>query len=79
MNEKQTAYAKILRQSIMAVAIKKYNWQYDQFHEIMQEWGFGDSLRKLSISRLRELKTTLFGYDYTIHHDSAVSIPTWSD
>ena len=54
-------YAKILRQSIMAIAIKKYGWDYDEFHEIMRNWGFGDSLRKLNISELKDLKNQLNG------------------
>jgi len=56
-------YAKILRQSIMAIAIKKYGWDYDEFHEIMRNWGFGDSLRKLSISELKDLKNQLNGFE----------------
>ena len=69
MNAKQESYAKILRQSIMAIAIKKYGWNYDQFHEIMQEWGFGKSLRKLNIPELKDLKNQLNGIKSDNAHD----------
>ena len=65
----QESYAKILRQSIMAIAIKKYGWNYDQFHEIMQEWGFGKSLRKLNIPELKDLKNQLNGIESDNAHD----------
>ena len=61
MTGNQEKYAKILRQSIMAIAVKRYGWNYDEFHEIMQDWGFGNSLRVLSISELKDLKNQLNG------------------
>ena len=61
MTPKQEKYAKVLRSSIMAIAIKQYGWDYDQFHNIMKEWGYGDSLRKLNVFQLKELKAHLTG------------------
>lgn len=43
----------------MAIAIKKYGWDYDQFHEIMDDWGYGTSLRALGKDRLIVLKNQL--------------------
>lgn len=50
-----------LRQNIMAISVKKYDWSYDEFHDIMEDWGFGRSLRALSDSDLIKLRNELLG------------------
>mgnify|MGYP007049861297 CR=1 FL=1 len=52
VSEKQM---KIMRSTIMAAAIKERNWDYDTLHDLMESWGFGNSLRKLSYGELVEL------------------------
>ena len=47
-----------LRQSIMAAASKQ-GWNYDQFHGMMVDWGYGNSLRSLELKRLIELQSLL--------------------
>lgn len=49
------AYARRLRQQIMATSVCKHGWSKDDLHDMMDQWGFGNSLRKLSIARLLEL------------------------
>jgi hypothetical protein len=34
-------------------------WSYDDFHELMKEWGYGSSLRKLSPEKLFQLRREL--------------------
>ena len=64
---------KELRYSIMKIATGKYRWDYDSFHELMQEWGYGDSLRKLKHDRLMELRMELLGIqDYHIPKEYAL-------
>lgn len=55
MNDKQ------IRQKIMAIAAAKYNWDYDEFHDLMEDWGFGRSLRALPYDKLLTLKKKLQG------------------
>ncbi len=55
MNDKK------LRSDIMAISNLKYGWDYDEFHEIMEEWGYGNSLRALETSSLKHLKWQLMG------------------
>lgn len=50
---------KQLRQSIVAISIKKYGWDLDQFHDLMADWGFGNSLRELNYPQLINLKNKL--------------------
>ena len=58
---------KELRYSIMKIATGKYRWNYDEFHELMEEWGFGNSLRKLKRYKLIDLRNELLGIqDYNI-------------
>lgn len=52
---------KELRYSIMKIATGKYRWNYEEFHQLMQEWGFGISLKVLSRSRLIDLRNDLMG------------------
>jgi len=52
---------KHLRQKIMAISAKKYGWSYDQFHDLMEEWGYGRSLRELDWSHLCKLRNELLG------------------
>ena len=49
---------KKMRQSIMAAASKQ-GWNYEAFHQIMMEWGYGNSLRQLDLKRLIELLSLL--------------------
>ncbi len=57
---------KQLRQNIVAIAVKRYGWDLEMLHEIMQDWGFGNSLRALSYEQLCRLKTILLNRDYKI-------------
>ncbi len=66
MTKKQLYYAKQLRQTIMAAASKQ-GWDYDYFHDLMVDWGFGNSLRALGINELHELKELLAG-QYKPHY-----------
>ena len=52
---------KQLRHSIMKIATGKYKWTYDEFHDLMHDWGFGRSLKKLSRSKLYKLRNDLLG------------------
>ena len=52
---------KELRYSIMKIVTGKYKWSYDQFHDLMEDWGYGRSLRKLSKDRLFRLRNELLG------------------
>jgi hypothetical protein len=70
MSELQEKYAKSLRQKIVAIAVKQYGWDLDQLHEIMKEWGYGESLRKLSIAQLKGLKNTLIARDMTVQRNA---------
>lgn len=60
---------KHLRQNIVAIAFKKYNWDMNILHDVMKEWGFGDSLRKLSTANLIVLRNILKNQDYTIENE----------
>lgn len=46
---------KIMRSTIMAAAIKEKGWDYDTLHDLMESWGFGNSLKKLSYGELVEV------------------------
>ncbi len=50
-----------LRYSIMKIATGKHKWSYDEFHDLMDDWGYGRSLKKLSIKRLYTLRDELLG------------------
>ncbi len=52
---------KELRYSIMKIATGKYKWDYAGFHDLMKDWGYGDSLKKLSRERLNQLRNDLLG------------------
>lgn len=54
-------YSRLLRREIAAIAIKRHDWSMDTLHWVMMEWGFGPSLRKLDIDRLKKLKSHLTG------------------
>lgn len=57
---------KQLRSNIMAISIKKYGWDYDEFHELMEKWGYGRSLRELDEYHLKKLRNELLGIrDYS--------------
>jgi len=51
----EEAYARRLRQQIMATCVCKHGWSKDDLHDMMDQWGFGDSLRALKVARLVEL------------------------
>ncbi len=53
MSAKQEAYAKSLRQHIMISSKKQHNWSNEEFHDMLKSWGFGSSLRKLTIQQLQ--------------------------
>lgn len=59
MTAKQEAYAKQLRQTIMAIARGYLKWSAEEAHGYFIQWGFGDSLRKLDVGSLRELETQI--------------------
>jgi len=69
MTEKQEKFAKVTRSNIVAIAVKQYNWDLEQLHDIMEDWGFGRSLRELSLNRLLALKKTLQACDMTVKRD----------
>src|SRR6056297_1443935 len=60
---------KQLRQQIVAIAVKRYGWDLEMLHDIMQDWGFGSSLRALSYQQLCSLKTILLNRDYKIRDE----------
>jgi hypothetical protein len=53
-------YAKLLRQKIMATASVN-GWNYEEFHAYVEDWGYGNSLRKLRIGELKEVLAILRG------------------
>ncbi|MDP3115070.1 MAG: hypothetical protein Q8M98_09915 [Candidatus Cloacimonadaceae bacterium] len=52
---------KIMRSTVMAVSIRQRGWDYNTLHDLMQTWGFGSSLRKLSLCELGDLLRILRG------------------
>lgn len=52
---------KDLRYSIMKIATGKHKWTYEEFHDLMNDWGFGTSLRALSRGQLFSLRNQLLG------------------
>jgi len=56
---------KRLRQGIMAAASKR-GWNYDTMHKLMQEWGYGNSLRALLLPQLIELRRLVTGEEQRI-------------
>jgi hypothetical protein len=48
-----------IRQKIMAISVKKYGWNYDEFHDLMAKWGYGRSLRELDWFHLVKLRNEL--------------------
>lgn len=54
------ARKKILRQGIMA-ACSKLNWDYETSHLYFKQWGFGSSLRKMSLGELVQLNEIVNG------------------
>ncbi len=55
MTAKQEQYAKSLRQTIMIKVKREKGWSSEEFHQYLASWGYGDSLRKLSIRGLQEV------------------------
>lgn len=51
---------KKMRKSIMGLAARR-GWDYDQFHDLMEDWGYGRSLRKLDFSELNNILRHLSG------------------
>ena len=51
-----------LRQKIQAIRIRRLGWSDFVFHYIMEQLGFGSSLRALSEPQLHELFTTINSY-----------------
>jgi hypothetical protein len=60
-NENIEQQEKDLRRNCMALSVKKYNWDYDQFHDLLEEWGYGRSLRALGLPKLIQLRNQLVG------------------
>lgn len=52
---------KILRSTIMATAAKERGWDYDTIHDMMDSWGFGRSLKKLSLGELTDILRIIRG------------------
>ena len=48
-----------LRQKIMAITVAKLGWNKESLHNMMKDWGFGNSLRALNAVQLIELKRML--------------------
>jgi len=57
-------YTKHLRQRIMASAVTK-GWDSETFHALMEEWGYGNSLRKLRIEELKDVQVIVNGGSVT--------------
>ncbi len=47
-------YIKILRSSVV-MRSRQLGWDLDYLHDRMHDWGFGTSLRKLSVGELRDI------------------------
>lgn len=50
-----------LKSTIMAVSIKERGWDYDTLHDLMDTWGFGRSLCKLSKGELVDVLNIIRG------------------
>jgi len=61
MTQRQAEYAKKLRRNIVVFAKNDLRMTIDQLHDQMHNLGYGTSLRKLSLSSLINLNTTLHG------------------
>jgi hypothetical protein len=55
MSPAQEELAKKLRQIVMIEA-RKNGWSQEEAHEYFEEWGYGKSLRELTIDQLHEVK-----------------------
>lgn len=53
LSPKQEDYAKSLRQRIMITVKQEHGWEREDFYSMLNDWGYGDSLRKLSIYQLQ--------------------------
>lgn len=60
MTAAQEKYATMLRQKIMATAKAGLGWDSDTAHQNFAAWGYGESLRQLTIDDLLQLKSTLY-------------------
>jgi len=65
ISDKETKMDKIqfekhLRQKIMAITVAKLGWDKEFLHNMMENWGFGNSLRALDAAQLIKLKRMLF-------------------
>ena len=56
-------YGKFLRQKIMASASVQ-GFSSEEFHDMLQEWGYGNSLRKLRIGELKEVRAIVNDWNY---------------
>ena len=56
-------YGKLLRQKIMASASIQ-GFSSEEFHQMLEDWGFGNSLRKLRIGELKQVRALTNGWDY---------------
>ena len=61
MTDRQAAYARKLRKSIVLHAMNELHITIEQLHERMEELGYGSSLRKLSLPALVRLNLVLRG------------------
>ena len=50
-----------MRQKVMAISVMKYHWEYEEFHDLMEKWGYGRSLRDLDWFHLTKLRNELLG------------------
>ncbi|MBI9113227.1 hypothetical protein [Maridesulfovibrio ferrireducens] len=53
LSSKQIAYMKTLRIQIMITAKRTHGWDSVEFHDVLESWGFGRSLRLLTIQQLQ--------------------------
>ena len=61
MTQRQIEYAKKLRKGIVIYAKSKLGMTIDELHQFMQDNGYGNSLRKLSLPTLINLNIILHG------------------
>ncbi len=56
---RQIEYAKVLRKQIMAIVKGTKGWSDSYWRDLLEEWGYGRSLRKLTVDQLLSVKAIL--------------------
>lgn len=59
--KKKRPYIKILRSKVMIIARKELALDTDTFYQMLESWGYGTSLRKLSIGELNDIISLMRG------------------